>query len=75
MTKITKEQAVSAVQRATTQETIEAILISCKRVVMREVFESITHELTDMNEISDETMKAKNLLAHFYAEKIMRFKG
>ena len=42
MTKLTKEQAVSAVQTATTYEAIEAVLMNCTKAMMVEVYETVS---------------------------------
>lgn len=42
MTKLTKEQAVSAVQTATTHESIKAMLMNCTKAIMLEVYEAVS---------------------------------
>lgn len=42
MTKLTKEQAVSAVQTANTHEAIEAVLMNCTKAMMVEVYEAVS---------------------------------
>ena len=42
MTKITKEQAVSAVQATTTHDEIKAVLMTCTKALMVEVYEAVS---------------------------------
>ena len=42
MTKITQEQAISAVQAATTHDEIKAVLMTCTKAIMVEVYEAVS---------------------------------
>ena len=70
MTKMTTEQAIEAVRNAMTHEAIQAILMTCTKAMMREVFSGITHEA----EVRGNSSKTKEVLARFYAAKIILFR-
>ena len=71
MTKITVEQAVSAVQSATTAEEVQAVLEQCKKDQLHEVFLAVTGA---KNELCAKSWKKAELVSQ-YTAKIAEFKA
>lgn len=71
MSKITIEQAVSAVQSATTEVEVQAVLEQCKKDQIHEVFLAVTGEKT---KLCAKSWKKADLVTR-YAWQIMTFKA
>lgn len=70
MTKITNEQAVKAVQSATTAEEVQAVLEQCKKDQLNEVFLAVTGDKYGLSPKS----RKKSQLVRGYTARIMKFK-
>ena len=72
MKKVTVEQAVSAVQAESTQDAIEAVLMTCTKAVMAEVYKKVTGQPAASLHIKSADKKYQ---AETYAKKIMDYRA
>ena len=67
MTKITVEQAVAAIQAADTQDAIKAVLMTCTKAQLHEVFLAVTNNKDELQAKSS----LKGELVDFYSARIV----
>ena len=72
MKKVTVEQAVSAIQAEAAQDAIEAVLMTCTKAVMAEVYKKVTGNSAAKLHIKSADKKYQ---AETYAKKIMDYRA